>query len=92
MFFVLFSNIFLRVFRGHYSESILFKLFFFFYFNFDCGVLAQKCPKPCVKCKVLKFQFFFINLSSKVLADVGVRTSKYPYMDICGINFVQSDF
>ena len=33
----------------------------------------------------LKFQFFFLNLSSKVLAGVGVRTSKYPYMDICVI-------
>ena len=31
----------------------------------------------------LNFQFFFLNLSSKVLAGVGVRTSRYPYMDIC---------
>ena len=45
-------------------------------------VLAQKCLKPSVN-GVLKFQFFFLNLSSKVLAGVGVRTSKYPYMDIC---------
>ena len=51
-----------------------------YYFNF--GVLAQKCLKPCVN-DVLKFQFFFLNLSSKVLAGVWVRTSKYPYMDIC---------
>ena len=41
----------------------------FINFNFDFGVL--------------KFQFFFFNLSSKVLAGVRVRTSKYPYMDIC---------
>ena len=45
-------------------------------------VLAQKCLQPCVN-GVLKFQFFFLNLSSKVLAGVIVRTSKYPYMDIC---------
>ena len=87
MFFVLFSNIFLRFFRGHLkalfdeSERILFKVFFI-NFNFDFGVLAQKCHKPCVN-GVLKFQFFFLNISSKVLAGVGVRTSKYPYMDIC---------
>ena len=30
-----------------------------------------------------KFQFLFLNLFSKVLAGVIVRTSKYPYMDIC---------
>ena len=89
MFFVLFSNIFLRVFRGHFqalfdeSESILCKQFFI-NFNFDFGVLAQKCRKPCVN-GVLKFQFFFLNLSSKVLAGVRVRTSKYPYWDICGL-------
>ena len=51
-------------------------------FNFDFGVLAQKCLKPYVN-GVLKFQFFFLNLSTKVLAGVGVRTSKYPYMDLC---------
>ena len=52
--------------------------------NFDFGVLAQKCLKPCVN-GVFKFHFFFFNLSSKVLAGVIVRTSKYPYMDICGL-------
>ena len=51
-------------------------------FDFDFGVLAQKGLKPCIN-GVLKFQFFFLNLSSKVLAGVIVRTSKYPYMDIC---------
>ena len=87
MFFVLFSNIFLRVFRGHFkalfdkSESILYKQFFI-NFNFDFGVLAQKSLKPCAN-GVFKFQFFFLDLSSKVLAGVGVRMSKYPYMDIC---------
>ena len=87
MFFVLFSNIFFWVVRGHFKgtfdefESILFEQFFK-NFNFDFGVLAQKCLKPCVN-GVLKFQFFFLNLSSIVLAGVGVRTSKYPYMDIC---------
>ena len=55
---------------------------FFMNFTFDFGVLAQKCLKPCVN-GILKFQFFFLNLSSKVLAGVIVRTSKYPYMDIC---------
>ena len=44
--------------------------------------MAQKCLKPCVN-GVLKLQFFFLNLSSKVPAGVGVRTSKYPYMAIC---------
>ena len=63
------------------SESILLKPFFI-NLNFDFGVLAQKCLKPCVN-GVLKFQFFFLNLSSKVLTGVGVRMSKYPYMDIC---------
>ena len=57
-------------------------------FTFDFGVLAQKCFKLCVN-GVLKFQFFFLNLSSKVLAGVGVRTSKYPYMDICGVHFLK---
>ena len=64
--------------RAYYLNS------FFFNFNFDFMVLAQKCLKPCVN-NVLKFQFFFLNLSSKVLAGVGVRTSKYPYMDICEV-------
>ena len=50
------------------SESILFKPFFI-NFNFDFWVFAQKCLKPCVN-GVLKFQFFFLNLSSKVLAGV----------------------
>ena len=55
---------------------------FFININFDLWVLAKKCLNPCVN-GVLKFKFFFLNLSSKVLAGVGVRTSKYPYMDIC---------
>ena len=66
--------------RANYLNS------FFIIFNFDLRVLAQKCLKPCVN-GVLKFQFFFLNLSSKVLAGVGVRTSKYPYMDTCGFVF-----
>ena len=59
-------------------EFFLYQIFYFFV------VLAQKCLKPCGN-GVLKFQFFFFNLSSKVLASVGVRTSKYPYMDICAL-------
>ena len=31
---------------------------------------------------VLKFQLFFLNLSSKVLTGIRVTTSKYPYMAI----------
>ena len=50
------------------SESILSKPFFI-NFNFDFGVIAQKCLKPCVN-GILKFQFFFLNLSNKVLAGV----------------------
>ena len=46
-------------------------------------LLAQKCLKTCVNF-VLKFHLFFLNLPSKVAAGVRVRTSKYPYMDICG--------
>ena len=53
------------------------------HFNLDFGFLPQKCLKPCVN-GVLKFQFFFLNLSSKLPAGVRVRMSKYPYMDICG--------
>ena len=64
--------------RAYYFNSFLIK------FNFDFGVLAQKCLRTWVN-GVLKFQFFFLNLSSKVLAGVGVRTSKYPYMDICAL-------
>ena len=89
MFVVLFSNIFwgsskaiLEEFFDK-SESLLFKPIFM-NFNFDFWVLAQKCLKPCAK-GVFKFQSFFLNLSSKVLAGVWERTSKYPYMDICGI-------
>ena len=96
MFFVLFSNIFWgsseAILKALFDKSsrILFELFFI-NLNFDLGVLAQKCLKPCVK-GVLKFNFFFLNLSSKVLAGVIVRTSKYPYMDICDIvSFTQFD-
>ena len=91
MFFVLFSNIFWGSFEAilkalfDESESILFKLFLI-NFNFDFRALAQKCLKPCVN-GVLKFQFVFLNLSSKVIAGVWVRTSKYPYMDICDHHF-----
>ena len=67
------------------SESILFKQFFI-NFNLDFGVLAHKCLKPWVN-DILKFQFFFLNLSSKVLAGVGVRMSKYPYMAICALSY-----
>ena len=87
MFFVPFNNIFLRSSEAiskalfDESESILFKPLFI-NFNFEFGVLAQKCLKPCVN-GVLKFKFFFLILSSKVLAGVRVRTFKYPYMDIC---------
>ena len=63
--------------RAYYLNS------FFMNLNFDFRFLAQKCLKPSVN-GVLKFQFFFLSLSSKVLACVGVRTSEYPYMDICG--------
>ena len=49
----------------------------------DFGFLAQKCPKPYVN-GILKFNFFFFNLSSKFPAGVRVRKSKYPYIDICG--------
>ena len=95
MFFVLFSNIFLgsskAILKALFdeSESILFKQFFI-NFNFDFGVLAQKCPKPCVN-GVLKFQFFSLNLSSKALAGFIVRTSKYPYMDICDLHSSQRE-
>ena len=51
-------------------------------FTTKAGPPGQKFLKPCVN-GVLKFQFFFLHLSSKVLAGVGVRTLKYPYMDIC---------
>ena len=75
------------VFRGHFKgtfrynwEHIISTVFF--NFNFDFRVLAQKCLKPCVN-GVIKFQFFFLTLYSKVLAGVWVRASKYPYMDIC---------
>ena len=86
-FFVLFSNIFLRVFRGYFKGTFSWILehnieTVFINFNFDFWVLAQKCVKPCVN-GVLKIQFFFHNLSSKIPAAVRVRTSKYPYIDIC---------
>ena len=68
--------------RAYYLNS------FFINLNFDFGVLAQKCLKPWVN-GVLKFQFFFLNLSSKVLAGFGVRTSKYPYMDICEMALIR---
>ena len=55
---------------------------FFIHFNFDFRVLPPKCLNSCVN-GVLKFKFFFLNLSSKVLAGVIEGTSKYPYMDIC---------
>ena len=55
------------------SESILLKPFLI-NFNLNFRVLAQKCCKPCVN-GVLKFKLFFLNLSSKVLAGVIVRTS-----------------
>ena len=66
----------------HQPESIIFKLFFFINFIFDFGVLAQTCLKPCLN-GVLKFHFFFLNLSSKFPAGVRIRKLKYPYMDIC---------
>ena len=78
MSFVLFSNIFFSVFWAYHFNR------FFLNFNFDFGVLAQKCPNRYVK-DVFKFLFLFLNLSSKVLAGVIVRTSKYPYMDICAL-------
>ena len=88
VFFALFSTIFFigsskAILQALFdeSESILFKQFFI-NLSFDFRVSAQKCRKPCVN-GVLKIQFFFLNLSSKVLAGVGVRTSKYTYMDIC---------
>ena len=63
-------------------EHNLKKHFFFINFYFDFGFLVQKCLKPFVN-GVLKFQFFFLNLSSKIPAGVRVRLSKYPYVDIC---------
>ena len=67
--------------RAYYLNS------FFLNFSFDFEVLPQKCLKPWVN-GVLKFQIFFLNLSSKVLGGFGVRTSKYPYMDICALGSV----
>ena len=49
-------------------------------FNFDFRIFAQKILKPCAN-DVLKFKFFFLNLSSKVSAGVRVRMSKFPYMN-----------
>ena len=34
-------------------------------------------------CKWRSKTHFFLNLSCKFPADVRVRTSKYPYMDMC---------
>ena len=62
--------------RAYYKNRFFFKTLI------DFRVLAQKCLKPCVN-GVLKFKFFFLNLSSNLLAGVTVRMSKYPYMDIC---------
>ena len=52
----------------HESESIIFKPFFI-NFYLDLRILAQKCLEPCLN-GVLKFQLFFLNLSSEVLAGV----------------------
>ena len=85
---LLLSNISLKH-LGHWVNLLLCGIFSFSLFSHNCslfaidfGVLAQKCLKLCAN-GVLKFQFFFLNLSSKVLAGVTVRTSKYPYMNIC---------
>ena len=85
-----FSYIFLRVFRGPFKgtfwwiwEHNIYTVFI--NFDLDFGVFAQKCLKPCVN-GVLKFKFFFLNLSS-FLAGVRVRTSKYIYMDIRAITY-----
>ena len=67
----------------HEFERIIFKPIFI-NFNFDFGFLAQKLLKPCVN-GVLKFQFFFLNLSSKFPAGVRVRTPKYPFKDMCDL-------
>ena len=64
----------------HESEPMKFNFFFFINLNFYFRILAQKCLKPCAN-DVLKFKFFFLNLSSKVSAGVRVRMSKYPYLD-----------
>ena len=53
-------------------------------------VFGQALMDSCGVNGVLKFQFFFLNLSRKVLAGVGVRTSKYPYMDICALEAKQA--
>ena len=71
-----------RPFKRHFLMNLRAYYLNCFQLNLYFGVLAQKYLKSCVN-GVLKFQFFFLNLSSKVLAGVIVRTSKYPYMDIC---------
>ena len=85
IFWVLFSNIFeglprpfqrqfFKNLRVYYLNRFIMNLNFYFW------VQAQKSLKTCINCD-LKFQLFFLNLSSKFPAVV--RTSKYPYMDIC---------
>ena len=85
-FFCIFSNFwggsFEALFKAffHKSESKLYKQLLKnvdYYF----GLKAQKCLKICVYC-ILKFHLFILNLYSKVPAGVGVRLSKYRYMDI----------
>ena len=66
------------------NRRVIYVNCFLMKFNFYKRDYAQKCLKACVNC-VLKFQVFFLNLSSKFPGSVRVRTSKYPYMDICGV-------
>ena len=94
MFCILFSNIFFWVFRGYlkgtfsgiWEHNIFFVVVVI---NFIFDFWLKKLLKPCVN-GVLKFQFFFLNLSSKFPDGVRVRTSKYPYMDICALPTLHS--
>ena len=61
------------------SETILFKHFLLLNKKKLGGMVeALECLRICVIC-VFKFQLFFLNLFSKVLAGIRVRTLTYPY-------------
>ena len=56
-----------------------------FFYKLKFCIFYSRLENVSILYCILKLQLYFLNLSSKVPAGVIVRTSKYPYMEICDI-------
>ena len=63
-------------------DIIIMSVFFRFYFC--CRLQVPECLETCVNC-ALRFAFFFLNLSGKIVADLYLQLHVFNVMEFCEV-------